>query len=267
MCDDQCYVHNVFMKLNDIFSKNPDPLHSDYNMLDRGITDTVKHYLQDVLRQCQNETEKDPNILNADYHFAIILPTNWDYDIRKKLIRPLFIAAGIIKEEDDDNRLLFFNKLESNFRYLQFLIGRGETVHKPPMISNGKQYIMCTMNFVNNEQHIDLDLFSAHYPFFSTNDNNYVPRLLMSIALTIPLNTHNTVTDIESCLKKHNVKIKTTKLIEKLAEDYEAELQVKYYLCTRYSDFLITLYRLYYRVNFYYIKSPSSKTIDPSRTS
>lgn len=229
--DDYCYVHNVFMELYAIYQEAKGDSYT-YDLHSRMVTDAVKIYLQDVIQICQTQLERTPKLLDNDYHYAMILPTSWKVSIDKTcsigeaIIRPLFIEANIIDARDDYQRLLFLTTLNSNFRYIQFLI-RNRNDSSLPLISNGKQYIMCTLEFVNNEQHIDLDLFAAHYPLLPTTDNNYDSQSLMSSSSIIPLSTQSTEEDIKFCLSQINVTVGDTCLIDKLAKYYAKMCKVK----------------------------------------
>ncbi|KAI7884750.1 uncharacterized protein EV154DRAFT_522106 [Mucor mucedo] len=203
--DGHCYVHNVFMELHDTslkYNENP----QSYDLHVKMVKMAAKSYLEEIARECQFQSKKNLEIRKFDYHYAMILPTSWDfplnsnYCVKEDMFRPLFVEANMITTSDDHNRLLFFTMLDSNFRYLQFLIS-GNKSHSLPLISDGKQYIMCTLDFLNHKQHIDLDLFSAHKPFPATVNNNFSLGLLMSRSLSIPLSTQSPDLDIDTCLR------------------------------------------------------------------
>jgi hypothetical protein len=60
-----------------------------------------------------------PSALLDSFHFMIIVPDEREYDIRDKIIRPLFIAADLIGESDHPKRLLFFTEMESFLQQFQ----------------------------------------------------------------------------------------------------------------------------------------------------
>jgi hypothetical protein len=66
-----------------------------------------------------------PSALLDNFHFIIIVPDEWEYDIRDKIIRPLFIAADLLAESDHPKRLFFFQRWSlsySDFIHLSIVI-------------------------------------------------------------------------------------------------------------------------------------------------
>lgn len=73
-----------------------------------------------------------------NFHFVFVVPTEWDYRIKQDILRPIFVATGLISEKDHPNRLLFFTKLES---ILQLIQHPRFGIHN--RIEKSTQYLMC----------------------------------------------------------------------------------------------------------------------------
>ncbi|KAG2190669.1 hypothetical protein INT47_006656 [Mucor saturninus] len=123
----------------------------------------------------------------SDYNYLFVVPTRWNDDIQEDLLRPLYIRAGLIQNQDHPDRLLFFSQLDFDFCYLQYLEDDMPTYSMNTKIGNGKHYILYAFNFSDTILSVTLDLFSAHYSPVLTTKGKYVPRVLNSVYFTVPL--------------------------------------------------------------------------------
>lgn len=181
------YVDNIFIRLNDVYLKKKQSYYES-DVHDRMILSGVTMFLQQLKKDCP----LDKSVTHKTYlyyHFAITIPTYWDHGIREELLRPLFIQAGLISEDDHHDKLLIFTQLESNFRYLQSLHYDARMNTK---IGNGRQYIMYGLRFIGNNLIMTMNFFSAHYPPVTTVDDNYVTKVLKSVHFTVLLDSKRT---------------------------------------------------------------------------
>ncbi|KAG2208763.1 hypothetical protein INT47_007862 [Mucor saturninus] len=175
------YVRNVFTELYNIYSKQQGN-HCEENALD----DLVLQETIQVLQQQLNYRIKDLDCSKAEICYAFTIPTHWSNNTSETLIRPLFVKSGLIHEEDDVGRLLFFTELELAFRYIQ-----SEDQYRPILVMNqGHQYVMMSLDF-QQELHVSLSLVSAQYPGLKTVDSRYIPQLLKDFHFKIPFGFHN----------------------------------------------------------------------------
>lgn len=181
------YVNNIFVKLYDIYQKKT-KYSSESDVHFRMITSAARSFIKRIRSNCLL-SNRDPHGSHSNCHFSKILSTHWGHDIREKLIRPLFIEAGLISKDDHHKRLLFFTTLESDCRYIQSQKNEEGDINERMSIKieNGMEYAIYGLNFENNKLLVTLDLFSAHYPFVSTLDINYVTKLLNQLPLMFPL--------------------------------------------------------------------------------
>jgi hypothetical protein len=179
------YVNNIFISLNDIYLKRKQSYYESDDVHDKMILIGLIMFLQRVKKDCVRGEDVTPGTY-SNFHFAITIPTHWDYGIREELIRPLFIQAGLISKYEHQDRLLIFTQLESSFRYIQS-VEDNEYSKMNTKIGNGRQYIMYVLKLIDSNVIITLDFFSAHYPPITTVDDNFVTKALKSIYFTVPL--------------------------------------------------------------------------------
>ncbi|KAI9252244.1 hypothetical protein EDC94DRAFT_281682 [Helicostylum pulchrum] len=77
--------------------------------------------LSDFLRLCVKELIDDPKKKikdNGSLHYAFIVPSEWEEDIREVLIRPMFVKANLVSKDDHPDRLLFCTDVESIYYYV-----------------------------------------------------------------------------------------------------------------------------------------------------
>ncbi|KAI7888040.1 uncharacterized protein EV154DRAFT_519042 [Mucor mucedo] len=135
-----CYVPNIFTELNNIFLRESQrEFKSDVHGF--VITQEVIKFLQEEI----NNWESSLKCSKSDFCYAFTLPTEWNYEIQEKLIRPLFISAGLINKHDHCDILLFFTPLESMFRYIQT---ENNYLARKMELEHGRQYVMCSLDFV-----------------------------------------------------------------------------------------------------------------------
>lgn len=173
------YVDNIFMDLNNLYLSRKQPYYKNrVDVHDEMLLLGVDMFLRNLLDQCPLDKSVYQRTF-SDYHFTIILPTHWDFEIREELIRPLFIKAGLIQKDDNHDRLLFFSKLESNFRYIKSL--------DDCELKIGNKYLMYGLNRIGDNLIIALDYFTLHYPLVTAVDCYYVIKELKSVYVTVPV--------------------------------------------------------------------------------
>ncbi|KAI7890472.1 uncharacterized protein EV154DRAFT_582433 [Mucor mucedo] len=148
------------------------------------------------------------------------IPTHWNDNTREELIRPLFMKSGLINEDDDGERLIFFTDLELTFRYLQ-----SEHHYKRSVEMNqGHQYVIMSLD-LQQELLVDLELVSAQYPGLKTTDSRFIPQLLKYFHFTIPFGFHDVksslITLCDPCLVLH--------FIDSMLESIKEQFKYRYY--------------------------------------
>lgn len=194
-------MQNVFRELNGLFLRMQKRSYK-YDIYDNILISEVIY----LLREEAKYWEKELHSPSVDFRYAFTLPTYWAEEIRDKLIRPLFIQAGLINNNDHRDRLLFFTELQSIFRFFQ----------DDSDVEQGQLYILCTLDY-NEEVCVNMELISAQYPPLKATEKNYVPQLLKSVQFTIPFKLKERKQCIKTSLEKRCTTRLTTKLIDILA--------------------------------------------------
>lgn len=103
----------------------------------QSVTDFIFSLVDDLKTKYFGTVKhKNANVIYS--HFVFVVPTEWEYSIRNDMLRPMFVAAGLLSEKDPPNRLLFFTKLQSILQLIQhpkFQINK--------KIKKSTQYLMC----------------------------------------------------------------------------------------------------------------------------
>lgn len=235
------YVEDMFLELYKIYQKaysggSYDPYilsvadHPKCDKYDTIILNAVKSFFKDALYKFPSELgtkfpllpEEITNQIGLFHRFAFFLPPHWNQEV-KKFIRFLFVEAELIEKEDYREQLVFFNQLETIFRYLQSpSLMEHEKMNL--RIEYGRQYTIAGLKVINDTLHVSFNLFSAQYPPLNQPDvDTYVARLLNSVDFTIPLRSH-LETGLVNCLKEKGLK---SSILRKLLEQYEQQEVIK----------------------------------------
>jgi hypothetical protein len=134
-----------------------------------------------------------PSALLDSFHFIIIVPDEWEYDIRDKVIRTLFIAADLIEESDHPKRLLFFTEMESflqqfqSFDYRHFIFTDGRQFDINRDLKIGFSYVRYTINYDAEERKwlIKGDALELRRNSPIVNSTDFSPRIIKSNNLKI----------------------------------------------------------------------------------
>ncbi|KAI9359873.1 hypothetical protein BD770DRAFT_55094 [Pilaira anomala] len=117
-------------------------------------------------------------------NYICVVPSMWEYEIREKLLRPIFVKTGLISKTDHKDRLLFLSDIESLFYFTQ--------CHESAMkkLTSGyckvnDHYILCRLNILGASatSSINLDLIEAQHTLFNISDGLLYPRVISSSPL------------------------------------------------------------------------------------
>ncbi|KAI7893683.1 uncharacterized protein EV154DRAFT_139599 [Mucor mucedo] len=240
------YIPNVFTELYNTYEKHQE------DHCERNWFYVVQQMAIKVLQGHANIRKQELNCSEAELCYVFTIPTGWNENIKEELIRPLFIKSGVLNEEDDQGRLIFFTDLELNFRYLQSRRFREFNV----AMNQGHQYIIMSLYF-QQEIRVNLNLVSAQYPSFKTVDSGYVPQLLKDFHFTISLRSHNVKSSLTTCLEKFCDSELVLKIIDQMLQILEETISRTYVERFRetMSDFILgrpLSYQPFFSINLEY---------------
>ncbi|GAA5804199.1 hypothetical protein HPULCUR_009686 [Helicostylum pulchrum] len=116
--------------------------------------------------------EKLKEILNLEnesidlFHYAFIVPSEWEEEIRDDIIRPIFVKSGLISNEDHQDRLLFFSDIESMFYRYPF--------------ERGNNTILCRITPDEGKADIKFDLIQTSSTLYNFPNANLFPKVMES---------------------------------------------------------------------------------------
>ncbi|KAI8056478.1 hypothetical protein BDF21DRAFT_430903 [Thamnidium elegans] len=181
---DVIHVDNFMDELYRIFKKGKDNRDQHDLFLLRAISDFIRLSLND-----SNMGRKIPKENPSGFHYVFVIPSEWEYEMREEMIRPLFIQSKVITEEDHSDRLLFLTDLESIF----CLLGHPKYMFRQDIkevLKHGEQSIMCRATTHRQDTlSIKLDLVEAQYSHLKIANPTLFPRIKSSTATTITLDS------------------------------------------------------------------------------
>ncbi|KAI9252561.1 hypothetical protein EDC94DRAFT_651607 [Helicostylum pulchrum] len=145
----------------------------------------------------------------GSFHCVFVVPSEWEEEIRETIIRPIFVKANLISNEDHQDVLLFCSDLEAMYYYyatsndLRILLERGENT------------VICRIgNPEENKVSIKLD-FSALHPLFDFSDSLMFIKIIRSKSFSF------TIDDIKTTCLPIDLHYEIIQTMEDLYLDYE----------------------------------------------
>ncbi|KAI7893679.1 uncharacterized protein EV154DRAFT_600729 [Mucor mucedo] len=208
-------IPNAFTELYYTYSKQQEN-HSGGNK----FNDIVLQQAIKILQMQVDHWKKEIDCSEAELCYTFTIPTGWNEKTKEELIRPLFVKSGLIHEEVDVGRLIFFTELELAFRYMQ-----SEDQYRPSVVMNqGHQYVIMSLDF-QQELNVSLRLVSAQYPGLKTVDSRYIPQLLKDFHFKIPFGFHNVKSSLTTCLERLCDPLRVPEIIEKMLKIINEKLE------------------------------------------
>ncbi|KAI8047196.1 hypothetical protein BDF21DRAFT_210873 [Thamnidium elegans] len=100
-------------KLYQLFEKGKDSWDQDDIFMLTAVSDFIRLSIKELIKRLEGEI-KDSGAL----HYVLVVPSEWEEEIREVLIRPIFVQANLISKDDHQDRLLFCSDVESIYYYL-----------------------------------------------------------------------------------------------------------------------------------------------------
>lgn len=198
---------------------------------DKFFIRSVSEYLELLVNDHKETLEKQIGNPRISFHYVFVVPTKWNFSIRKNVLRPIFIQAKLISKQDHEDRILFFTQLESIFQLIQ----SKEYKKKPSTIQKfkqGGQHIICKTSIGHETLSATVDIIQAEYSRLDMTDATLVPRLLYSTNISMcNYDTKNAMKDyLKHIISPDNDNPKLDKVLGMMARnalDYGVGLEVK----------------------------------------
>ncbi|KAG2229453.1 hypothetical protein INT48_007840 [Thamnidium elegans] len=161
-------------KLYQLFKKGKDSWDQDDLFTLTAVSDFIRLSVEELIKDSKGEI-KDSDAL----HYVLLVPSEWEEEIREVLTRPIFVQANLISKDDHQERLLFCSEIESAYYYLSdpknncftemthnTILGRIVTVEE-------------------NQVSIKLDLILTGNPLFDFSGSVTRPKIMNSNAMSL----------------------------------------------------------------------------------
>ncbi|KAI8047265.1 hypothetical protein BDF21DRAFT_457378, partial [Thamnidium elegans] len=103
-------------KLYQLFKKGKDSWDQDDLFTLTAVSDFIRLSVEELIKDSKEEI-KDRGAL----HYVLLVPSEWEEEIREVLFRPIFVQANLISKDDHQDRLLFCSDVESIYYSLSNL--------------------------------------------------------------------------------------------------------------------------------------------------
>ncbi|GAA5800231.1 hypothetical protein HPULCUR_005656 [Helicostylum pulchrum] len=105
------------------------------------------------------------------FHYAFIIPSEWEEEIRDDIIRPIFVQSGLISNEDHQDRLLFFSDIESMFYCYSF--------------KRGDNTILCRITPGDGKAIVKFDLIQTSSTLYNFPNASLFPKVMKSSSVSV----------------------------------------------------------------------------------
>ncbi|GAA5815424.1 hypothetical protein MFLAVUS_008932 [Mucor flavus] len=153
------------------------------------LTKAVSDYLPLAVKNTMEKNELEIESFDL-FHYAFIVPSEWEEDIRDDLIRPIFVRSGLISNEDHQDRLLFFSDIESICYGL-----KDENKKKHYSFKRGQNTIMCRISPDKEIITVKFDLIQTINTLYGFPNAKFFPKVIKSSSVSV------TTEDVEYRIK------------------------------------------------------------------
>ncbi|GAA5798687.1 hypothetical protein HPULCUR_004092 [Helicostylum pulchrum] len=159
-------------KLHQLFKKGKDSWNED----DLFFLKAVSDFLRLSVEKWMKEENKDiKQIKDTDaLHYVVVVPSEWEEEIREVLVRPIFVRANLVSKEDNRDRLLFCTDIESIYYYIiqyqysnDLKLSRNTIIDRIIVVEENKVLIKLNLILIGN-------------PLFDFSSSLLFPKLVAS---------------------------------------------------------------------------------------
>ncbi|KAI9258435.1 hypothetical protein EDC94DRAFT_675763 [Helicostylum pulchrum] len=164
--EDTIVIKGFRDKLYALFKKDNEPRDEDATFLMKAVSDYLPLAIEYTIRRTILE-KKSTDL----FHYAFIVPSEWEEEIRDDIIRPIFVQSGLILDEDHQDRLLFFSDIESIFYNFSF--------------ERGENTILCRISPDEGKSIVKFDLAQTTSTLYNFPNAKLFPKVMKSSSVTV----------------------------------------------------------------------------------
>ncbi|KAI9259809.1 hypothetical protein EDC94DRAFT_154203 [Helicostylum pulchrum] len=132
----------------------------------KAVSDYLPLAIESTMKKMHFEKESIDS-----FHYAFIVPSEWEEEIRDDIIRPIFVQSGLISNEDHQDRLLFFSDIESMFHLFSF--------------ERGDNTILCRITPDKRKIDIKFDLIQTTNTLYNFPNAKLFPKVMKSSSVSV----------------------------------------------------------------------------------
>ncbi|KAI8087077.1 hypothetical protein BDF21DRAFT_413689 [Thamnidium elegans] len=200
-------VDNFSDKLYNIFRKGKNYWDENDEFIMKAVSDFIRLEVSVMLERSKEKIDSTDEL-----HYALVIPSEWEDEIREEIIRPLFVYSGLISSNDHLDRLLFYTNIEVIIYYLQ-------NMEDGYTFKRGQNTILCRLSTIDHDDSvlIDFDLISTMNNMFNFTNSRLFPKVTRSTSLSVT--SDDIKNGIKSYLKTQSLISEDDKIIQAIAED------------------------------------------------
>ncbi|GAA5800242.1 hypothetical protein HPULCUR_005667 [Helicostylum pulchrum] len=164
--EDTIVITNFRDKLYALFKKDKETRNEDDTFLMKAVSDCLQLAMKYIVI---NRNRKGKSL--DSFHYAFIVPSEWEEEIRDDIIRPLFVQSGLISNEDHQDKLLFFSDIESIF--YNYFFERGDNT------------ILCRITPDEGKIDIKFDLIQTSSTLYNFPNASLFPKVMKSSSVSV----------------------------------------------------------------------------------
>ncbi|GAA5812181.1 hypothetical protein MFLAVUS_005631 [Mucor flavus] len=184
--EDNIVIDNFRDKLYDLFKKKKE----DWDEEDIFLIDAVSNCLSLAVKR--NVEIISLEIESFDlFHYAFVVPSEWEEEMRDDILRPIFVQSGLISNKDHEDRLLFFSEIES------ICYGLTDEISQNHSFKRGQNTIFCRIIPDEVEKTlVRFDLIRTTNTLYSFPNSKYFPKVMKSSSVSV------TTEDVKNRIKE-----------------------------------------------------------------
>ncbi|GAA5800177.1 hypothetical protein HPULCUR_005602 [Helicostylum pulchrum] len=164
-------------RLHELSRKDRDTSDKEDIFLMKAVSDYLLAVVKSALKEKNLEIEKFDLL-----HYAFIVPSEWEEEMRNDIIRPIFVQSGLISNKDHQDRLLFFTDIECIcYRY---------------SFERRQNTILCRISSDEGKVITKLDMIQSTNTLYNFPNAKFFPKVTNSSSVSI------TIADFEDRIKE-----------------------------------------------------------------
>ncbi|GAA5800176.1 hypothetical protein HPULCUR_005601 [Helicostylum pulchrum] len=164
--EDTIVIKSFRDKLYALFKKDKETWDEEDTFLMKAVSDYLPLAIDFTMKKMRFEKESIDS-----FHYAFIVPSEWEEEIRDDIIRPIFVQSGLISNEDHQDRLLFFSDIESIFYRYSF--------------ERGDNTILCRITPEDGKVDIKFDLIQTFSTLYNFPNAKLFPKVMKSSSVSV----------------------------------------------------------------------------------